>query len=168
MLVPNVYGAAGKGASSPSSERKHWNEQMYFEAVEETLSPDLVAIVKNLYSWSVKHAKKISWGTGRERGSYSFYLRKEDKPFPVFSLLTDGALWINLTSGRRWVADEMFDSFIRDLQEIPGFPGISLDDQWPELKIADVFLNHPEALERFKAAVLRFGAQVHSKEQRPG
>ncbi len=82
----------------------------------------------------------------------------------MFSILTDGSLWLNLTSGRRLVANKIFDDFIRQLQGIPSFQHIAIDAKWPELNIADLFLDQPQALQQFKAAVLHLGERVHSEE----
>jgi hypothetical protein len=166
ILVPHVHGAASKGAPSPSSgaKRKRWNKQMFFETIRETLPPALVAIVEELFAWSTEHAAQISWGTGNVLGSFSFRFRKGSKTFPVFSVVTDGMLWLNFTSGRRRVADEVFDDFIRSLQGIPGFQHISLDDRWPVIETAEVFMNQPQALEQFKAAVLELGQQAQTEE----
>jgi hypothetical protein len=86
----------------------------------------------------------------------------EGKPgISVVTVLTDGDLWINTNSIPAKAPPEAVQAFFRALSEIPGLSHIPEQATgWPSTWIKNTFVGQPEALERFKAAVVRLGDAV--------
>lgn len=104
------------------------------EDVERRLEPDDQRAVRQLYDWAREHADQITWGTGKQRGSFSPKFDHVNETRSPFSVLSDGALWLNL----RFLEDEHSRGYAERLgrelrEEIEAF-------QLPE----DVFVRLPE------------------------
>jgi len=120
------------------------------------------AFYEDLCSWAEGQSDDLAWGTGRERGSFSFHYHQDGKPVSVFSVLTDGELWLNLNSMAPKLPLEVLQEFHRALHEIPGFAHIPADfGEWPVVRVGRVFVNQPEALAAFKSAVVQLGKRIH-------
>jgi len=97
-LVPRVVGLTetARGVKESSSrQRKKWSEREFFQVLGETVEPDVVSIVRDLYEWSQDVAGRIWFGTGKEIGSFTFHYLREGKTVSVFTIFTNGNLTLN-------------------------------------------------------------------------
>ena len=79
----------------------------------------------------------------------------------MFSVYTTGILMLNYGYILTQVDAALVQKFHHCIKEIPGFGHISSDiTRFPSVKIEDVFLNKPEVLAQFKAAVEEFGMNL--------
>lgn len=161
MLVPHVYGAP-PSTKAPPPKKEPWTESRFLEAVRANQPPAVARIIEELLDWSAAQADQIKWGSGAVRGSFSFYYLQGRTTISAFSVLTDGDLWINFNSLSAKVPLAVVQAFHRALREIPGLSHIPDDySSWPSARIEQTFVGQPEALEQFKAAVVRLGERVH-------
>ena len=162
MLVPHVYGAPSVAKPPSASRRRQWNRDEFFEAARARLSIGAVRAIEDLYEWSTRQADRIKWGTGTTRGSFSFHYLQNGTVCSVFSVLTDGELWINYNSLSLKVSPEVLQAFHRALHGIAGLSHIPADfGKWPVARVEEAFAGQPEALAKFKAAVEVLGKRIH-------
>lgn len=158
VLVPYLYGASTKPATS--QQRAQWTEEEFFRALEEKNKPELVAVVKDLYRWSIDTADRIWFGTGKETGSFTFHYMKEGKTISIFSIYTDGRLILNYGWLVKPLQKETLEGFHKAMHEIPTFRHIpnAFANKWPSVKIDA--LKDPQYLAKFKDAVLWVKSQI--------
>jgi len=163
ILVPYLYGVSTK--SPPTSKRKPWTEQEFFDVLTESV-PEVGEIVRNLYSWAKSTAKgvggKVVFGTGVETGSFTLHFVIDGETFSVFSVLTNGRLILNYGWLSNKVSQEIMEGFHKRLQEIPTFKEIPSDfSKWASIRIADVFKNS-ENMEKFEQVVIWLGNEIQA------
>lgn len=164
ILVPDLHGST-RPVSVPRGERKKWTEKLFFQTIRDELVPEIAEIVSDLYEWSKATADRILFGTGRETGSFTFRYFRHGKPASVFSIYTNGQLWLDYGMLLPKIGQEIISEFHALIHGIPSFGDIPPDfSKWHNIELADAFLNQPNALEQFKAAVEALGRRVHSEE----
>lgn len=96
ILRPKLYGAEAKKnvSGSSASARKRWSEKSFFEDASNRLVPDPLRCVRDLYTWSIKQADRVSWGSGPERGSFNPKFDHVSQK-SVFTVYSDGQIQIN-------------------------------------------------------------------------
>jgi hypothetical protein len=97
ITIPKLFGAEIKkeiNTTSTTGHRKTWNEESFFEEIENNLAPKETKVIKNLYEFSKECADRISWGTGIQRGSFSPIVSSICSR-SIFTLFSDGTLQLN-------------------------------------------------------------------------
>jgi hypothetical protein len=162
-LVPRVVGlteAARTTKGSTSTERHQWTDQEFFAVLSENVEPGIADIVKDLYEWSSNRADRIWFGTGAERGSFTFHYLVDGKTVSVFSVYTGGQIVINYGWLSRQIQEVAIAQFHSELNKIPGFEHIPADfARWPSVSIA-VLSGNPASMNAFKQAVLELRANA--------
>ena len=152
IFVPHVFGAEGRKRVSSSSAGRDWNEESYFQDVEEKCTPETAAAVRKLYKFSKQRADRITWGRGRFTGSFNPHFSYVCEP-SVYTVRSNGNIAINFGSVQRGGAD-LARRLWSELTTIPrlaarlpkepiGYPELSPSDWVP---VCDELL---AALERF-------------------
>jgi len=164
ILVPDLHGPSGPGPK-PTGGRKKWTEEQFFEAIQKKLPLEVVEVVRNLYEWSQTSADRVQFGTGTGKGSFTFHYLKDGKTVSVFSIYTNGNLYLNYGMFSTKVKQDVVQEFHTSIHKIPSFRNIPADfSTWHSIAIADAFLKQPDAVEQFKTAVMVLGDKVHSSE----
>ena len=112
IIIPKLYGAEVKkdiNIQRPS-KRKKWNENLFFDEVNNKLDRKYVEAIQKLYEFSKQYADEISWGTGFVQGSFNPKIRNISQR-SLFSVFTDGTLQINFD----WLNDNDETKRIRTL-----------------------------------------------------
>ncbi len=157
ILVPHLFGVVNTGKSSTTGLRKQWTEERFFEAVHNSLPQEIVSIIQDLYTWSRLKSKRVWFGTGTASGSFTFHYQKNGKSVSMFSIYTNGNLFINYGWATTQVTAVSLQRFHQAITKIPGFEGIQDDfNKWPNVRIKDVFLDKPDVLNQFKEVVEEF------------
>lgn len=152
VLVPHLHGTSGKSPIVPS---KHtWTEEEFFRVLGQSVEPQVVARVQDLYRWTQKSADRTWFGQGKEMGSFTFHYRKEGKTVSVFSVYTDGKLMINYG----WLSGQLplsvVEEFQQRLTQMPSLRHLPADlSKWPTVYVADAFRDQAD-LEKFKETVV--------------
>lgn len=157
ILIPHLY-----GISPRPPETKKWTEEKFFSVFAENVDSEVIGIVRALYTWAKVTSYKIKFGAGKIMGSFTFYYMIEGKTTSVFTIYTSGVLSLNYGALLLHDVDEKtLNEFHNMLHKIPKFKHIPADfSKWPSIKIADVFVNQPKAVERFKEAIIWLGDKV--------
>ena len=98
ILIPRIFGVEMKksgGASSSANTRRSWNEQLFFEEAAARLEPAHVESMRRLYEWAREKGAQISWGTGKNRGSFNPKFEHLTRK-SVFGVFSDGELTVRL------------------------------------------------------------------------
>jgi hypothetical protein len=161
-LIPTLL-----GVSEQTRERKkisQWSEARFFEAVEESLLPEVIEKIKNLYRF-VKELtdREPNWGTGKETGSFTAKLDISGHLFSVFSVYTTGHISINIGWNHKRLAEgnkDISEEFRSEVNLIvkKKFTQSNWEEGWP--KIAIDSLSDPQLtnlmglLKKFKKTLL--------------
>ena len=157
ILAPHLFGAASAPKQPPSGQRSRWTEQRFFEVASAALPAKTVAIIQDLYAWSKNKSRRVWFGNGVETGSFTFHYEDNGKNVSMFSVYTNGRITVNFGYLMAQVDGTAIQKFHQSITVIPGFGNIPADfNKWPSLRIEDVFLNKPDALVQFKAAIEEF------------
>ena len=155
IFVPHVFGAEGRKRVSSSSAGRDWNEESYFQDVEEKCTPETVAAVRKLYEFSKQRTDQITWGRGRFTGSFNPRFPYVCEP-SVYTVRSNGNIAINFGYVQRGGAD-LAQRLWSELTTIPrlaarlpkepiGYPELSPSDWVPVreefLAALDRFLNY--------------------------
>ena len=96
-LIPTLLGASEQARGRKIITRSQWSKARFFKVVEESLLPEVIEKIKNLYAFAKKLTdREPNWGTGKETGSFTAKLDINDNRFSVFSVYTDGNISINI------------------------------------------------------------------------
>jgi hypothetical protein len=84
-LVPHIIGQTSKAIvkKSTASEKRQWDEQTYFEEIEQRQGPEVASIARRLLEWGNATSDHIWWGTGKTLGSFG----------PVVNATIDGTFY---------------------------------------------------------------------------
>lgn len=163
ILVPHVFGSVNIGKQAPGASRKQWTKERFFEVANASLPKDVVAIISDLYEWSLSKAKRVWFGTGTASGSFTFHYMVNGKTVSVFSVYTNGIITLNYG----WLVTQVdlttIQKFHQSITSIPGFENIAADfTKWPNIHISTIFLQKPEPLASFKNSVGELGKNLLS------
>lgn len=158
ILVPYLFApTTDVKPSQHGGPRKQWTENQFFEKASTSLSPEVTAVIQDIYNWSKNRASRVWFGTGTETGSFTFHCVANKQTISIFSVYTTGVLIINYGWLIQRVPIEKLEQFHASLTTLPGFRSIPADfNRWPSVRIEDVFLKKPDVLSQFKSIVEEF------------
>ncbi|TET22989.1 MAG: hypothetical protein E3J71_04025 [Candidatus Stahlbacteria bacterium] len=168
LLVPRLYGGPevkeATGKQRPTAKRRKWDEVSFFEEARK-LGDDLFPLVRNLYEFTKMEADKASWGTGAVSGSFTFKMETSKGNTSIFSLFTDGFIYINFNYLSFVTPNEDMETLRIKLNEIPGVDIEAKDFAhfFGTFKL-EVLRDEP-ALKTFKEAVLWMRDKIRSYEE---
>jgi len=93
-LVPKVVGLASKRHSPSSSESRQWDEQSFFEEMEQRCGVKGVEVARKILDWAKNNNIQIFWGKGRSLGSYFLKLYHNGKYHWIIDVWTYGKIEI--------------------------------------------------------------------------
>ena len=160
ILVPHLYGISAKPPAGETKIKK-WSEEEFFRVLKENIESDTFQIIRDLYEWSKNTADRIWFGTGVQKGSFTFHYLKDGKTISVFTVYTDGKIMLNYGWLSTRISHEILEEFHKKLQEIPTFRQVPADfSKWPAIKITAAF---KENIDEFKQVVRWLGEEVKSR-----
>ncbi len=160
VLVPHLYGVP----EAPSAGRHRWTKEEFFQVATERLTQEELGVVEDLFTWAKQHAGYISWGSGAQNGSFTFWFRKNDARSSVFSVFTDGKVWLNFGSLGD-VDESKLEAFYDEITATEGLQDIGeFRGKWPQFRVGDVFVASAAAVEAFKQAVADFGEAIKKSD----
>lgn len=152
---------------------QYWNWGKFLQAIKENLQPETVVEIQQLHDWV--ESDEVSKLGGRTKfggvpitGSFNFYL--EGFSASIFCIWTDGSFQVNYSGFLKNVGEEI----TREFHKMHGLPlprdayskPLNASPYWLTLKISDTLVGKPEAVEKFKNAIIWFAKQVQ-KSQAP-
>jgi hypothetical protein len=140
-LIPTLLGASEQARDSKKISRSQWSEARFFEAVEESLSPEVIKKIKNLYDFAKEFTdREPIWGTGKETGSFTEKLDINNNLFSVFSVYTDGNISINIGWNHKRLAEvdnDISEKFRKEVNRIAKskFGKRKWEEGWPKIAL---------------------------------
>jgi hypothetical protein len=162
ILVPNLHGVVSDTQTRGGRiKRKQWTESKYLDEINTELPPEVVEIIIELYKWTKEKADRVWFGTGIEKGSFTFHYLPGGKTVTVFSVYTNGDLTFNYGWLSKEIEIDLLKIFHQGLTNIEPFSHIPAEfNRWPTVKVEEVFKDHPEYLDQFKNVVEDFGNKL--------
>ncbi len=149
FLVPSLYGYAQK---RPPPEKRFW------EKVRQNRVP--LEPVGQLLEFAKQEAGHVWWGRGAVFPSFTFHaFTPGRRRVSLFTVYSDGTVTLNFG----WMMTQVPEGVYRRYKEaLHAVPGLEFADnvKWPSLPIG--LLEKPEAMARFKEAVLQAKGQISS------
>ncbi|MDR3576952.1 MAG: hypothetical protein P4L50_24065 [Anaerolineaceae bacterium] len=161
ILVPHVFGTVSPDKRPSGGSRVRWTDERFFATISEKLPSEVVKIIRDIYDWTKANSRRVWFGAGAETGSFTFHYLQNEKTVSMFSVYTTG----NITINYGWLSTQVDIAIVQNMHKsltaIPGFRQIPADfTRWPSVKTQEVFVNKPEALSQFKAAIEEFGKNL--------
>ena len=155
ILLPKVGGDYRPSSMRKPAERRNWDKESFFDDANGKLEPETIEMIENLYNFTEAHAPGgVGFGTGKEKGSFTYYCLKENKRASIFSVYSNGDFSINLGAMPKIFTNEEINVFKIKLANIPLFQGIEESNKyWNTYKLSE-FVTHPDQIERFKECIL--------------
>jgi len=160
ILVPHLFGAS-KPKDAVLSQRRSWNENDFFEQAKEKASPNGYELIKKLFAFTKENSDHISWGTGRDSGSFTFQLNADGQLTSVFNIYTSGSVYISCGDISRKIKDQKVrDDFRKALSQISALKDIDKKAaKNPKYDIGSL-MGTKEDFDRFSQAVLELKKQL--------
>lgn len=160
ILVPTVYGPSLK-ASDRGDRRKKWNEESFFESVDRNLTPNTVQVIRDLYDWSKATADNVSFGVGKETGSFTFQYLPEGRLVSVFWVSTNGFIALNYRFLYDQISMDTLNAFHDDISRIQTFSHVQRDfKRFPSVSIESAFCNNKQTVAEFKEVVCKLRSNI--------
>lgn len=140
-LIPTLLGASEQTRERKKTSRSQWSESRFFEAVEDSLSLEIIEKIKNLYDFTKGlTGRKPDWGTGKETGSFTAKLDINGHLFSVFSVYTDGNISINIGWNHKRLAEvnkDISEKFRKEVNQIAkkSITKNSWENGWPKIAL---------------------------------
>jgi len=166
VLIPSLFGYATK-TTGMGRQTKHWDIETFLAGAKQKCEPKTIDAMTKLYEFTKNNADKTSWGKGAFFGSFTFNKLKNETIIPVFTIYSDG--WIYLNFGvikNKQVGLESLESFRLRLNLIPGVKiakDIITKNKRATIKIE--VLAETEELKNFQDAVFAFCQQIESGDK---
>lgn len=129
-LVSRVIGQTSK-AQQKKAVYVRWDQDSFFQKARNNIG-EKASILQTIFDWAVERNLSISWGVGKETGSYTIrVINKDDnRPFSLLSIFSDGGGQIPFGEIAKAYAEEELKQAYDDLIKIKG---ISLKNhtKWP-------------------------------------
>ncbi|MDP3062855.1 MAG: hypothetical protein Q8O40_06560 [Chloroflexota bacterium] len=157
VAVPELYGQAVR----PRAHRERWDFEKFKNAISQHSDGKLTEAACRLYDWSTKAADRVYWGTGRQYGSFTFHYVKGGRTISVFSVYTEGKLYLNYGWLVNQIPPDLLKEFHTRLTAISAFRNVPEDfKKWPGVGFKTLFNN--EDFELFKSTVQWLGDRLKS------
>ena len=94
MLVPHIYGTVKTSPRSFNNSRSY-DEVSFFEESRSRASDEVYTFIKDLYHWSRQNADDVRFGQNTKIGTFTFYYTVNNQQASIFTIYSDGSLWLN-------------------------------------------------------------------------
>ena len=163
VLIPTLFGYKKRQAVR-KDERHYWTEGEFLERVDERCESEIAKTIRNLLEFTKSNADKWVWGSGATRGSFTFLKFKNETRISIFTVFSDGQMWLNF--GWMWdrVASESLEFFKDTLNQISGIniPEDAISSaKFPSIEVK--VLAQRYGLQRFEEAVLSLCQKIEAE-----
>jgi hypothetical protein len=155
ILLPKVDGDYRPPSQWASASRRMWDKELLLADAGEKLKPEAFDMLVDLLTFTEKHAPGgVGFGSGKEKGSFTYYCVRGNKRASIFSVYSNGDFSINLGAMPKIFSEEEIDAFKNQLAIIPPLQGITDSKKyWNTYKLG-VAISEQQHLEMFKDCVL--------------
>ncbi|MFC1940651.1 hypothetical protein ACFLXO_08245 [Chloroflexota bacterium] len=163
ILIPLLFGYAKKSTGG-DSPRGRWDKDKFLNKAKDTCGTETAEVLSKIYEFSEKIADRVTWGTGVNVGSFTFRKLQHGVPVSIFTVQTDGVLYINFGEMKVKEVDEnVVASFANALDVIPNMripdDAVQLGQYYP---IKAGMLAEEENLQVFQNAIAALCKEIES------
>ena len=156
VLIPSLFGYVKKTIGTGDSTSTKWTSERFFTEIQKLGKPEIIKQINNLFEFSRKYSDDLSWGRGTQTGSFTFRKKVLGAMISIFSVETNGHIYIRLDYIKQKVTSEVFRALISEINSLPEIK-ISDVDQYPYL---NPILTKDEYLNKFEDIILRLLEQA--------
>jgi len=163
-LIPTLLGVSEQTRDRKKTSRSQWSESRFFEVAKESLLPEIIEKINDLYAFVNKLTdEKIYWGTGKEVGSFTGKLDIDNHLYSIISVYTDGNISINIGWNHKLLTKtnkNISEKFRKEVNQIAkkSITKNSWENGWPKIaleSLSDQQLTSLKGLlEKFKKELL--------------
>jgi hypothetical protein len=139
-----------------------WNEASFYKDLELRSTPSTVALVREIYNWSMVNANELKWGNGEELGSFRPWFKYRMLKYNFFNVDSKGYLWMSL-SKHRFFQNEFYRkdllSMLSNMPVLKVEPSVAIMQAWFVINLNAI------NTEELKEKVLFLIKWVHNKIQ---
>jgi len=92
ILVPHLFGAISTGETKPDRNKRQWDEESFFEKLEDSPGINAAKPAKEILEWAKSKVTKVWWGKGGQKGSFVPVFKYRDVDHLLFAVMTNGKL----------------------------------------------------------------------------
>lgn len=147
-----------------SQSRRKWDWDIFIKDTKEKCEQKIIDLTKNLYDFTSANSDSISWGTGKEDGSFTFRKLSINGEISIFSVYSYGWVYINFGSMiNKTVPDSIIETFRTSLNSIPNIniPRSAITDG-KYVRIYENPITNFNNLQIFKDAVISLCQQLEN------
>lgn len=170
IMIPKLFGAEVKKdiAASSSGKRqfKEWDETSFLQDARSRIQDKAsLNVLSELYRFSKEHADVVEWGSGIDRGTFSFKAGSEagDNKASVFTIWSDGFISFRFTRIQKNISSKLADALYEKLRNLQGMQSkeymFSSKGFALKIPLSEAFPDE-KALETFKSVVISFIKEV--------
>ncbi|MDQ6958031.1 MAG: hypothetical protein Q9M24_02835 [Mariprofundaceae bacterium] len=154
VVVPTLFGYTEEARQvkrtriETSGPRKKWDEESFFADASARLDENHFIVVKRIFDFCHSYADEISWGTGKDLGSFGPIFRSLSGTRPIIAITSRGRLYFQFGSSRSSEEERIFYLHLKELAEaklglpIPDdfssrYPGYNIEE-WAQK--VDIFI----------------------------
>jgi hypothetical protein len=156
ILVPHLYGSI-VAAAVPSRATSMWDAERFFaDARQRDLPDDVVTRMESLLEFAGETASTVYWGRGKETGSFTYYVLRDDRVFSLFSVFSDGRLVVNFGFLKEKLPTSLLATYRESLRRIPSMKDLPMREDfnyWPTVRLVKA-LREPSDMAAFQQAVV--------------
>jgi hypothetical protein len=146
ILIPHLYPEA---PLIPATLQMTWQE--FLKDLKENQPENVAEVVESLHSWAEKEEVIV---TDFGKSSVLFYLRGLSPS--LFSITTKGMLYLNYG----WLLKPVGKDILKEFHNRHGIKVSEDFSKFPSKKVSELFVDQPEAIEKFKQAVIWLAGKV--------
>ncbi len=138
-LVPQVVAQTSKPRNQIGPS-KSWDEDSFFDVLKSE-APESVESARNIMAWAAERRLEISWGKGRQTGSFTPTLSHDGAAHRVFSVWTSGHLQMHFGDLKKRPPFESQDARVELLIKVNEASGAQLPEdasKYPSFLVSEV------------------------------
>lgn len=140
-LVPRVVGNTATAERRRPPPGSQWDEAKFFEELE-AQNPEFINPGRKIYAWASDKALQISWGKGRQTGSFTPLLSHGGLVHRIFSVWTSGHIQWNFRDLKERPPFDRPEMHLELLRRINDIAGVTISEEkatkFPSFLLSDV------------------------------
>jgi hypothetical protein len=112
--------------------------------------------MESLLEFAGETASTVYWGRGKETGSFTYYVLRDDRVFSLFSVFSDGRLVVNFGFLKEKLPTSLLATYRESLRRIPSMKDLPMREDfnyWPTVRLVKA-LREPSDMAAFQQAVV--------------
>jgi hypothetical protein len=93
IMIPKLFGAeVKKDVGVSSTRREQWDEKRFLNKLDENKGADVTKVAANILVWANQSPRFVSWGEGKQIGSFTPQIKHDGRYHQFFNVTTEGKI----------------------------------------------------------------------------